>query len=76
MLQGIRKKKDKNSFYELMFGILNFVLIFFKLVIVVLNDKMQEKYSGWYLQAHISTNNTLQVWRVIILNKWKKQNDI
>lgn len=46
MLQGIRKKKDKNSFYELMFGILNFVLIFFKLVIVVLNDKMQEKYSG------------------------------
>lgn len=28
MLQSIRKKK-RNSFYERMFGILNFVLIFF-----------------------------------------------
>lgn len=46
MVQGIREKKDKNSFYELMFGILNFVLIFSKHAIVVLNDKMQENDSG------------------------------
>lgn len=36
-----KKKKDKTtSLYELMFRMLNFVLIFLKYIIVVLNDKM------------------------------------